>query len=160
MKTQPGFTLIELMTTLAVLAVLLGIAVPSFQSLVRENRSTSLTNDLVAGLQVSRSEALKRRSDITLCRRNLAGDDCADAGSDWSDGWLIRDVNSVLMLWDAAAGTPQVTGPSNAIIFASTGRTNGAATFSIQLAGCSCDGRRVVNANAIGRVTSFREACQ
>jgi len=65
---QTGFTLIELMFTIVVLAVLLGIGVPNFRDFIRNSRMTAAANDLLADLNLARSEAVKRRVPVTLCK--------------------------------------------------------------------------------------------
>ena len=82
-----GFTLVELMVTLLVLAVLLGLAVPSFRDASLSSRLTGYANDLVAGVQIARSEAIKRNATVTLCA-STNGSTCATAGG-WEVGWII-----------------------------------------------------------------------
>jgi len=62
-----GVTLIELMVTIAVLAIVLGIGVPSFQDLIRSNRLSSAANEILSGVVFSRSEAIKRNSTRRFC---------------------------------------------------------------------------------------------
>jgi type IV fimbrial biogenesis protein FimT len=57
-----GFTLIELLITLSILAVLLGIGMPSLVSFINNNQMTSQANDLVYSVHMARSEAIKRES--------------------------------------------------------------------------------------------------
>ena len=66
-KAQRGFTIIELMMTVTVLALLLGIAVPSFMETVRNNRIISQNNELISSLNLARSEALKRGGSVSVC---------------------------------------------------------------------------------------------
>lgn len=75
-----GFTLVELMVTLAVLAVLLGIAVPSFQNITNRNRLTAITNEMVAALQLARVEAVRRNARVTFCP-TTNGTSCG--GANW-----------------------------------------------------------------------------
>jgi type IV fimbrial biogenesis protein FimT len=75
---QTGFTLIELMFTIVVLAVLLGIGVPNFRDFVRNSRMTAGANDLLADVNLARSEAVKRRVPVTLCK-STDGATCSDA---------------------------------------------------------------------------------
>lgn len=82
-----GFTLVELMVTLMVLAILLGIAVPSFRDAALSSRLSGYANDLVASVQVARSEAIKRNLTVTLCA-SVDGSTCA-AGVGWEVGWII-----------------------------------------------------------------------
>ena len=67
MKPLRGFTLIELMITLAVAAILLTVAVPSFQTLIKRNALTARTNNFIADLHFARGEAAKRGSDVSVC---------------------------------------------------------------------------------------------
>jgi type IV fimbrial biogenesis protein FimT len=82
-----GFTLIELMVAIMVLAVLLGIAVPSFRDAALGSRLTAYANDLVASAQIARSEAIKRNASVLLC----ASEDGAECGTDagWEVGWIV-----------------------------------------------------------------------
>jgi len=82
-----GFTLIELMVTLMVLGVVLGIGVPAFNDLIANNRMAATTNDLVSQLHVARTEAVKRRANVSIC----PSDDEATctAGTGFEDGWIV-----------------------------------------------------------------------
>lgn len=62
-----GFTLIELMVTIAVAAILLAIATPSFTSIINSNRLTSASNEMVATLQAARMEAVRRNTAVNVC---------------------------------------------------------------------------------------------
>jgi type IV fimbrial biogenesis protein FimT len=96
-KTVPrGFTLIELMVTVAVMAIVLGLAVPGFQSVVNGNRLAGASNEMVASLQTARMEAIRRSRRVVVCTSANAneGDDatCATANI---DGWItFVDANS------------------------------------------------------------------
>ena len=73
-----GFTLIELMITLAISAILLSVAAPAYQSFIGSTALTTATNDLVAALNMARSEALKRDGQVSLRAANIVSDDFAD----------------------------------------------------------------------------------
>lgn len=83
--TIKGFTLIELMITLAIAAILLGLAAPSFNDLIKDSRLTTQINGLSASLNLARSEAIKRSLTVTVCKSN-GGTQC---GGEWSDGWIV-----------------------------------------------------------------------
>lgn len=68
--------MIELMVTLAVAAILLGIAVPSFRDMLERNRVAAQSNDLLGGLQAARSEAIRRNATHRFCTA--------------ATGWVVR----------------------------------------------------------------------
>ncbi|MFT3762132.1 MAG: GspH/FimT family pseudopilin [Pseudoxanthomonas sp.] len=81
-----GFTLIELMVALAVLAILVALAAPSFQNTLRSNRVATATNELLASLALARTEAIRSTNSSGVCAStNGAG---CDSG-DWNDGWMV-----------------------------------------------------------------------
>lgn len=67
---QHGFTIIELMVTLVVAAILLAIAIPSFTYLTVSNKLSTTANSLVNNLMVARMEAVKRNADMNVCADN------------------------------------------------------------------------------------------
>ncbi|MDJ0806801.1 MAG: GspH/FimT family pseudopilin [Gammaproteobacteria bacterium] len=79
MKKQSGFTLVELMVTLLVAAILLVAGVPSFVEMLRSNRVASEANNMVTALNMARSEALKLGQQVTVAR----------TGANWEDGWRV-----------------------------------------------------------------------
>lgn len=85
-RRQVGFTLIELMITIFVLAILLGVGVPSFQSSIRDNATATTAGELAAAIALAKSEAIKRSAPVTMCPRAASGTACGD---DWAEGWII-----------------------------------------------------------------------
>jgi type IV fimbrial biogenesis protein FimT len=84
---QNGFTLIELMITIVIVAVLLSLAGPSFVETIRTNRIQTNTDTLYTSLITARSEALKRNQHVAMCRSS-DGATCASSGG-WEQGWLM-----------------------------------------------------------------------
>lgn len=82
-----GFTLIELMVTIAIAAILAGLAVPSFRGLIASNRLKSHASSLLSSLLLARGEAIKRNSRVVLCK-SADGLTCTTAGG-WQQGWII-----------------------------------------------------------------------
>ncbi|PPD50169.1 MAG: pilus assembly protein FimT [Methylobacter sp.] len=86
-KSLPGFTLVELMVTLAVASILVGIATPSFQTMISNSRLTSTTNDFIGALTFARSEAVKRGIPVTILHRD-------PTPAVWETGWdIFADAN-------------------------------------------------------------------
>jgi type IV fimbrial biogenesis protein FimT len=89
-RAQKAFTLIEILVTVAVAGVLLGIAAPAFTTFVLNNRITSQTNDLIAILAVARSESAKRGVRVTVCATtDYSTPSCTGGGaSAWKLGYI------------------------------------------------------------------------
>lgn len=97
-RSPAGFTLLELMVAITVLAIGLGLAVPSFMDLIRQNRLTTQTNGLMAALAIARSEAVKRGTPVTLCPVDADDEDQCSGDTDWAATGLlvISDVRAPL----------------------------------------------------------------
>lgn len=88
MITSRGFTMIELMVVVAVVALLLAIGVPSFRSTIANHRATAATNEVLTSLRVARSEAIKTARYVTVCK-SADGATCGDGAVQWEDGWIV-----------------------------------------------------------------------
>ena len=82
-----GLTLIELMMAMAVAAVLMAIAGPSFQQALNSNRLSSVANELTGAVQLTRAEAVRANRRVTLCSSS-DGSACTSASSTWT-GWIM-----------------------------------------------------------------------
>ncbi len=85
-----GFTLIELMVVIVIAAILLSVAVPSFDSLIKRNNVDSLQSKLSGAVATARTEAASRNRVITICRSSNEAN--CTAGT-WADGWVIFEDN-------------------------------------------------------------------
>ncbi len=88
---QKGFTLIELMMTLLIASIILGVGIPNFQEFVANNRMATATNDVVTALHAARSQAVKRRANVTICPSanwDAPNPTCSPAGQ-LSDGHIV-----------------------------------------------------------------------
>lgn len=101
MDKNAGFTLIELIVTMGLAAIILTLAVPSFQTTLQNNRRTTQVNEFISAFNIARSEAIKRGVQVRICKSS-DGASCntvtCDAGSGancWEQGWVIfADMNS------------------------------------------------------------------
>ena len=122
-----GFTLLELMVTISIMAILLAIALPSFQGSLRSNRVATTSNELLASLSLARSEGIKSTRGGGVCA-SANGTSC---GADWNQGWMVwteKDGDGVFDNGETVVrysqGKPQlqVTGSAATVAFDGRGR--------------------------------------
>ena len=124
-----GFTLIELIMTIVIVAVLAALAGPSFREYLASQRIKSASYDLMAALSFTRSEALKRNATVDICA----------SGSDWAGGWNVRTgtancSGTVLRTQDAFNGLVLTNSATLAkLTYANDGRPTASTNFSIAL---------------------------
>jgi len=82
-----GFTLIELIVSIAILAILLTVAIPSFRALIINNRITTQANDFVSDITYARAEAVRRNVRVAVCQSST-GTGCGGTTT-WEDGWIV-----------------------------------------------------------------------
>lgn len=182
-QQQSGFTLIELLMTIVVLAVMVAIAAPSFTTLIANQRSEGVAEDLTAALQLAKVEAVKRGTRVTLCAANTAGTAC---GTDWTDGWLVfvdsaasdeaatptlNAATDIIRYFDAPNDTSQISATNNGAVtfvrYTSTGqlariggRTNVTpVVFDVYADHCKGDRRRNISVGVAGMLDVERTAC-
>lgn len=86
-----GFTLIELLVTISIAVILATVAIPSFQDFYRNNRLGTQSNDLIASLNLAKSEAIRRGVWVTICKSaapTATTPTCSTSG-DWNQGWIV-----------------------------------------------------------------------
>lgn len=95
-RKAAGFTIIEIMIAVLVGSILMAVAIPSFTSIIRNNRLAAVTNTLVASINLARSEAVKRNGVVALCHStnpDAASPVCSGTSGDWGTGWLVFASN-------------------------------------------------------------------
>lgn len=148
MKTgysNSGFTIVELMIGIAVLAVLMSAAVPGYQAFVKNNCMTTISTSLVTAFQLARSEAVKRRENISIRAQGVSG------VVSWDNGWQVDSGSgtTVLRLFPRdGCDLTTVAESTTEFVYDPTGFIDARATFSI------CDDRDNNNASSPGREVS------
>jgi type IV fimbrial biogenesis protein FimT len=176
LKRHKGFTLIELMITVAIAAIVLAIAIPSFTSQIANNRSAALGEDFATAVNFVRSEAVKRRARISLCASSN-GTSCTGT---WTQGFIafvdtaVADtaaapiVGTVLKVWRPSNAGAVITvsrGAANPTFFRYTSLgtlaliTNFAVVVDAYYTGCKNNSRRSVTVGIAGLVSVARTVC-
>ncbi|WP_420475717.1 GspH/FimT family pseudopilin [Noviherbaspirillum sp. ST9] len=151
---QRGFTLVELMVTLAVVAVLLGIALPGFNNATLGTKLSTYANSLVASANMARSEAIKRNAAVTMC---VSTDGATCTGGSWEEGWIVLAGTDVIVRQNAASTGFKLTGTASTLTFQATGVGATVATITACRALPSVGGQeRVVNISATGRTSTAK----
>lgn len=107
MRADRGFTLIELMTTIGIAAIVAAIAAPSFDKSIKNMRASAASDQLVTALSLARISAVKKAGYVTVCP-TVDGSSCS--GTDWTGGLLVTEDNAT-----TSGATPTfsaVDGPS------------------------------------------------
>ena len=157
-----GFTLMELLMGIAVLAILTTLAVPAFNQFILNNRLAGQANEMVAAFQFARSEALKRGLSVQVCPSD-DGENCSTA---WTDGWMVvanpgESDEEVLRVWPSPGDDFQITTSASDIAFEPSGAYAGSdeQEFTLELSGCTNDSARNIFVERTGRVASEPVDC-
>lgn len=151
-----GFTLIELLIVIAITAILLGLAAPSFSDASLSGKLSANANRLSASAMLARSEAIKRNVTITMC---VSTDSATCAGSSaWEQGWIVVNLSTatVLQVEPAAPAGLKITDAAAAttLTFPSTGAGTTNAVFKVcRLTPSLGTQERSVTVSATGRTT-------
>jgi type IV fimbrial biogenesis protein FimT len=173
MKIQTGFTLVEMMVTLAVGIIILAIGVPAFINMLSTNLAAGYANDLVGAIRLARSEAVKRGSSVTICASNATQTNCS--GNDWNNGWIVfLDDNAdsgysageeILRVWsiptDERADLIFEASSPNAIRYDAAGANAAEVTvqFAFRRSDCEAVQARQVTVSIMGRPSLDYVAC-
>lgn len=165
-KRLEGFTLIELMVTVAILAIIAGIAAPSFMSMIRGSRVTSSANEFVALLQVARSGAISNRATVAVCPSDDGQSCSATVGNRWIAILTKNGATSVLrdsMLSEGVtvATSNNLSAAGNTFTFSSNGFSAAGTSTSGTVGICvgAMQGQNDVDVSAsVGRISTARRA--
>ena len=147
---QRGFTLPELLTALAVMAILGAIAAPAYGNWVAAMRARSTGTDLHTALMLARSEAIKRNAEVTL----------APKAGGWPAGWGIAAPGGAARPLHShpAVVVASITGPEG-VTYLPNGRVKGTSLPSFQITGKNGGDLRCVRVDLSGRPNQTNTAC-
>jgi type IV fimbrial biogenesis protein FimT len=181
-----GFTIIELMVTVSLVAVLLGLAIPAFTDVIRNNRIANQTNAVVGALHYARGESATRGMPVSICARDATTRDatrptCLQASAtatNWANGWIIftdrageigeldstsaDNTDQILQTGAMPAAGFSVTSDATFVRFGvgTAGVTQ--RTFTIRptdTSVCLAAGTRQIAVGLTGRVNSSKRSC-
>lgn len=150
MERERGFTLIELMIALVIAAILLAAGIPSFKTIMANNRISAATNEISIALNLARSEAIKRGAQV----------DVTQASGGWSKGITVELSDGTdLRVLAGSAGSINITGSVTKISYYSTGLASTTATFSICDDDRTGETGRQITVTATGRISLSNKTC-
>ncbi|MBL0626936.1 type IVa pilus pseudopilin TppE [Aeromonas jandaei] len=166
MFLRSGFSLIELMVTIALVSILLTVGVPSFGSILRSMTLTTQANNFVASINFARSEAIRRNSVVIL---SAAASNLTQ--NHWESGWQVwidsngngtLDNGELLRLFpDIGAGS--LVSNTSLVRFSGSGfldgRSPSALVFSLQPPGCAREASRDITVTPAGRPSITETTC-
>ena len=130
MLKHRGFTLIEVMVVVAIVAILVKLAAPSFKGIIQSNNMKGTVNSFISDMRLARSEAVRRGGSVVMCRSSnpeAATPSCGSGSTvGWESGWIVfQDLNNDGG-YDAGEPVLKVQGPITAV---NTIAESGAATL-------------------------------
>lgn len=157
-----GFTVLELMITITIIAIGLSLAVPSIRETIANNQVAVANNSIISAINLARSEAITRGNSVVVCP-STTGKKCNNGK--WNAGWIVFDNNDA----DATLATTEIirvnsraeavnrTGYGGIIVFQPDGTTtlNGSKTIKICFAGTAVTKKcRSITISRFGSVKS------
>ena len=160
------------MISIALVAILLGLAAQSYRSFITSNRLTAQANELVGDLSLARNEAASRSRNVQVCIA-ASSTSCAGSGSDWAAGWIVwadnnnngnLDASEVIKYTAPLTGGVSMvaTGPSNLsgmMYLPFGGFSAGSSTWTFTLCSPGDTAGRTVTVPITGRASAKRDTC-
>lgn len=170
MNVKNGFTLVEMLITLVVAAILIGLAVPGYFNLVQNNHVIATVNKLSASLNYARMEAIKRGEQVSVCSAASSALNSCGTAAQWGQGWVVfvdeNDNNSIdagdtlIRVNEQLPNGVTITSASAIVSYDGAGfLSTNATNFNISASGCTGDSGRALAIAGSGRLSISPVAC-
>lgn len=176
-KKFKGFTLVELMLTLSIAAIVMTLAVPNMSIFLAQNQSSQQSHDFIAALQLGLSDAENNTAPVVLCAKNPANNTCINYTTSpsltaWNSGWLLfRDNNSdgaytdgtdeLIKIQVNPSNLVNIAAISSAITITNAGTiSRGTGNYEFSPKKCVSNSRHRIIVTASGQFTTQGIACQ
>lgn len=170
LKSAMGVTLSELLIVIALMGIFAAISVPSYRSIIQNNRAASLTNDFTSLLSYARSEAIKRGISVSVCASATTNQSACGGNNQWQNGWIVfidanadgvlANANDRLKVFHALPTGATLSSTKSYISYNSDGFVNsGVSIFTLSASGCTGQHGRMVNVSNTGRLSISAASC-
>jgi type IV fimbrial biogenesis protein FimT len=164
-----GVTLLELIITIAITAVLMAVAVPYLGRAVTNNRVMTQVNDLTGAFLMARAEAVSRNTPVSVCAAASVGATTCSAGTNWANGWLVftdqpangqvDGTDTIIRSVDALKGGSTLTATAAFVRFQSNGFPAAALTLQLRSIKCTPTSNRDIVINVQGHASYVNAVC-
>ena len=168
-----GFTLIELMVTLAMAAIIVTLAAPNLRGLVQSNRAASASNSFVTALNLARTAAVQRSIAVSICPRSSPTSSTCGGSGAWANGWIVfQDATGggsvgsspIIRVFSKldSSGTLTISGGDSFLTFDPTGllvHPTSGVTFTLQMSDCTGQSNRTISVDPQGLISSEAASC-
>ncbi len=165
MKKTDGFTLIELIVTLVVAAIIIVVGIPGMSVLMANNQAAAHTDSLVTALSFARSESVKRGINVSICATGTdeEGKIICGGADGWPNGWFVfvdTGDKEQLRSWPPPPGDYNMEGPA-LVSFNSSGSTQSSdpIAFTIEYSHCTGNQKRSITIEPAGHTSVTKEPC-